>query len=181
MCLGCGPVPASPSSSFKPPCSVVTGCKHTLVPGGCRYQMRLAVTATLGCYATPPQGVRQPPIDPSMLPTPSGCAATAPGLTLPPVGLVTMVLPHSPIALPLSEPSVEDRLPTPKIRLHITINVVSHLNAVEDFQSLPIEEISLRQFLLDQILCLQESLEPSLVPHIIKEILGRVGRFPSLY
>jgi hypothetical protein len=36
-----------------------------------------------------------------------------------------------------------------------------------------IEEQSLHEFLLDQILFLQESLEPWLVPRIIEELLGR--------
>jgi hypothetical protein len=34
------------------------------------------------------------------------------------------------------------------------------------------EELSLREFLLDQLLLLQDSLEPCLVPHIIEELLG---------
>jgi hypothetical protein len=34
------------------------------------------------------------------------------------------------------KPSEEDNLPTQEIRLHIAINVVSHLNAAEEFRSL---------------------------------------------
>jgi hypothetical protein len=52
------------------------------------------------------------------------------------------------------EPSTKDTLPTPEIRLHIVINVVSRLNAVEEARSLLVEELSLREFLLDQILSL---------------------------
>jgi hypothetical protein len=43
---------------------------------------------------------------------------------------------------------------------------------VEEARSLSIEEQSLREFLLDQILFLQESLEPWLVPRTIEELLG---------
>jgi hypothetical protein len=53
-----------------------------------------------------------------------------------------------------------------KIRLHIAINVVS------EFRSLLVEELSLRELLLDQMLLLQDSLESSLLPHVIKELLG---------
>jgi hypothetical protein len=53
-----------------------------------------------------------------------------------------------------------------KIRLHIAINVVS------EFRSLLVEELSLHEFLLDQMLLLQDSLESSLLPHVIKELLG---------
>jgi hypothetical protein len=60
-----------------------------------------------------------------------------------------------------------------EIRLHIVINVVSCLNATEGFRSLSVEEVSLHEFLLNQILLLQESLESSLVPHVIEELLGR--------
>jgi hypothetical protein len=60
-----------------------------------------------------------------------------------------------------------------EIRLHIVINVVSFLNATEGFRSLSVEEVSLHEFLLNQILLLQESLESSLVPHVVEELLGR--------
>jgi hypothetical protein len=71
------------------------------------------------------------------------------------------------------EPSIADSLPTLEIQLHITINIVSHLNTAEKASSLSIEAQSLCEFLLDQILFLQDSLESWLVPHIIKELLGR--------
>jgi hypothetical protein len=71
------------------------------------------------------------------------------------------------------EPSVEDTLPTPEIRLHITINVVSWLNVTEVARSLSIEELSLREFLLNQIISLQELLELSLMPRCIEELLDR--------
>jgi hypothetical protein len=92
---------------------------------------------------------------------------------------VVVVLPPPPAALAPSvmdaclEPLVDDNFPMSEIRLHIAINVVSRLNAAEVTRSLMVEEVSLREFLLDQILFLQESLEPSLVPHIIEELLGR--------
>jgi hypothetical protein len=54
------------------------------------------------------------------------------------------------------KPSAMHSLPMPEIRLHIAINVVSHLNAAEEARSLSIEEPSLREFLLDQILVLQK-------------------------
>jgi hypothetical protein len=72
-----------------------------------------------------------------------------------------------------TEPSTEDSLPTPEIRLHIVISVVSHLNSSEEARSLSVEEQSLHEFLLDQILFLQKSLESWLVPRIIKDLLGR--------
>jgi hypothetical protein len=86
--------------------------------------------------------------------------------------------------------STEDNVTSPEIRLHITINVVSRLNAAEEARSLLVEELSLHEFhpdqilflqesllslhkfLLDQILFLQESLESWLVPHFIEEFLG---------
>jgi hypothetical protein len=67
----------------------------------------------------------------------------------------------------------EESLPTPKIWLHIAINVVSRLNAMEETRSLSIEEVSFREFLLDQILLLQESLELSLVPRFVEVLLCR--------
>jgi hypothetical protein len=70
------------------------------------------------------------------------------------------------------EPSAKDTLPTLEIRLHIAINIISRLNAAEDARSLSVEELLLREFLLDQMLFLQELLEPSLVPRFIEELLG---------
>jgi hypothetical protein len=70
------------------------------------------------------------------------------------------------------EPSEEDNLPTPEIQVHIAINIVSHLNAAEEFRSLPGEELLLHEFLLDQILLLWESLESCLVPRVVEELLG---------
>jgi hypothetical protein len=70
------------------------------------------------------------------------------------------------------ELSEEDSLPTSEIWLHIAINVVSRLNVMEEFRSLSAEELSLREFLLDQLLLLQDSLEPCLVPRVVKDLLG---------
>jgi hypothetical protein len=56
--------------------------------------------------------------------------------------------------------------------LHIAINVVSRLNAAEEFRSLSVEELSLREFPLNQMLLLQDSSEPYLVPRVVKELLG---------
>jgi hypothetical protein len=80
------------------------------------------------------------------------------------------------------KPSAEDNLPMSKNRLHITINIVSRLNAAEEIRSLLVEEPLLREFLLDQIFFLQESLESSLVPRIIEELLGRelIATTPSI-
>jgi hypothetical protein len=44
---------------------------------------------------------------------------------------------------------MEDSLPTPEILLHITIHVISCINAAEETRSLLIEEVSLCEFLLD--------------------------------
>jgi hypothetical protein len=85
--------------------------------------------------------------------------------------VVTVLTPPS-VEDAYPEPSEEDSLPTLEIRLHISINIVSHLNAVEEFRLLSGEELSLREFLLDKILLLQESVESCLVPHIIEELLG---------
>jgi hypothetical protein len=65
--------------------------------------------------------------------------ATIPGSSLP---LAAADLPLPPTALipSIKEPSVEDSLPTPEIRLHIAINVVFCLNLVEEARSLSIEE-----------------------------------------
>jgi hypothetical protein len=70
------------------------------------------------------------------------------------------------------ELSEDDSLPAPEIRLHIAINVVSRHNAMEEFRSLSAEELSLSEYLLDQMLLLQDSLESCLVPRVIKELLG---------
>jgi hypothetical protein len=43
---------------------------------------------------------------------------------------------------------------------------------VEEFRSLSGEELSLCEFLLNQILLLRESLEPCLVPRVVEELLG---------
>jgi hypothetical protein len=88
-----------------------------------------------------------------------------------PVPVVVVLSPPS-IGDDCPKPSKEDNLLTPDIRLHIVINVVSRLNAVEEFRSLSGEELSLREFLLDQIILLRESLEPCLVPRVIEELLG---------
>jgi hypothetical protein len=60
---------------------------------------------------------------------------------------------------PPPKPSAKDSILVPEIQLHIAINVVSQLNLVEEARSLSVMEQSLREFLLDQILLLQESLE----------------------
>jgi hypothetical protein len=52
------------------------------------------------------------------------------------------------------ESFTEDSLPMPEIRLHIVINVVSRLNAAEETRSLSVEEVSLHEFLLNQIIFL---------------------------
>jgi hypothetical protein len=44
---------------------------------------------------------------------------------------------------------------------------------VEEVRSLSFEEQSLHEFLLDQIIFLQESLESCLVPCVAEELLGR--------
>jgi hypothetical protein len=43
---------------------------------------------------------------------------------------------------------------------------------MKELRSLSGEKLLLREFLLDQILLLQESLEPCLVPRVIEELLG---------
>jgi hypothetical protein len=96
---------------------------------------------------------------------------TIPGSS-PPLATADLPIPPAAPIPSIEEPSVEDSLPASEIRLHIAINVVSRLNSVEEARSLSIEEQSLREFLLDQILFLQESLEPWLVPRTIEELLG---------
>jgi hypothetical protein len=88
-------------------------------------------------------------------------------LSTPPVALAPSVMD---VCL---EPLAEDSLPILEIRLHIVINIVSRLNVAEEARSLSVKKVSLCKFLLDQILFLQESLEPSLVPCIIEALLGR--------
>jgi hypothetical protein len=90
----------------------------------------------------------------------------------PPLVAADLPLPPAALIPSIEEPSVEDSLPTSEIRLHIAINVVSCLNSVEEARSLSVEEQSLPEFLLDQILFLQESLELWLVPRTIEELLG---------
>jgi hypothetical protein len=90
-----------------------------------------------------------------------------------PLAAADLPLPPTALIPSIKEPSIEDSLPALEIRLHIGINVVFRLNLVEEARSLSIEEQSLCEFLLDQILFLQESLELWLVPRIIEELLGR--------
>jgi hypothetical protein len=90
----------------------------------------------------------------------------------PPLAAADLPLPPAALIPSIEEPSVEDSFPTSEIRLHITINVVSRLNSMEEARSLSVEEQSLHEFLLDQILFLQELLEPWLVPRTIEELLG---------
>jgi hypothetical protein len=52
--------------------------------------------------------------------------------------------------------SDDDSLSTPEIRLHIAIEEVCHLKMAQETRSLSIEELSLVDFLLDQILSLKE-------------------------
>jgi hypothetical protein len=89
----------------------------------------------------------------------------------PPEPKVTALTPPS-VEYACPEPSEEDSLSTSEIRLHIDINVVSRLNVAEKFRSLSGEELSLREFFLDQILLLEESLESCLVPRVVEELLG---------
>jgi hypothetical protein len=101
------------------------------------------------------------------------------GLTPAPPKSVTEVLPPPPtVPIPAvgdacPEPSAEDTLPTSEIQLHIATNVVSRLDAVVEAMSLLVEELSLWEFILDQILSLQELLELSLVPSCVEELLDR--------
>jgi hypothetical protein len=69
--------------------------------------------------------------------------------------LVIMVLSPPSVEDVCHESSEEDDLSMLEIRLHIAINVISHLNVAEDFRLLLGEEHSLREFLLDQILLLR--------------------------
>jgi hypothetical protein len=105
-------------------------------------------------------------------PAPSGCAAATSGFASPLSQKWWCSRPPPSVEDACPEPFEEDSLPTPEIWVHIAINVVSRLNKVEKFRSLLGEELSLREFLLDQILLLQESLELFLVPRVIKELLG---------
>jgi hypothetical protein len=80
---------------------------------------------------------------------------------LPDPVVVVVALDVSPPTIPAptvgdvcSEPSMEDTLLMSEIRLYIAINVVSWLNAAELTRSLSVEELLLREFLLDQILSL---------------------------
>jgi hypothetical protein len=69
--------------------------------------------------------------------------------------------------------SDDDSLSMPEIRLHIAIEEVCHLKMAQETRSLSIEELSLVDFLLDQILSLKEVVAQhgGVVPHIVSELL----------
>jgi hypothetical protein len=97
--------------------------------------------------ATPALAAASPGLNPVVCgPTPSGCIAAAFGLaSLRPLHLGC-----------LPEPFEEDSLPMlsdEELSLH-EFNVVSRLNAAEEFMLLSDEELSLHEFLLNQILLL---------------------------
>jgi hypothetical protein len=94
-------------------------------------------------------------------PAPSRCVtATLGSLFSPPLSQPPRSCRLHPLFWPPSvedvcpETFAEDSLPTSEIQLHIAINAFSHLNAVKQARSLSVEEMSLREFLLDQILFL---------------------------
>jgi hypothetical protein len=61
-----------------------------------------------------------------------------------------VVLPRSPSSSD-SQPEVEDEYLSSEMRLYVAFEVVSHLDKAEDFRSLSPEELSLRDFLNEQI------------------------------
>jgi hypothetical protein len=95
-------------------------------------------------------------------PVPLGRVVALPDLASPPTTPEpAAVVPLLPLAAPIhpdvdatSGSFTEDSLPTSEFQLHITINVVSRLNAAEEAWSLSVVEVSLREFLLDQLLLL---------------------------
>jgi hypothetical protein len=127
--LSRGPAPLSPLSSFKPPRSLVAGSRHVLIGS------TPLVVVAVGRVLRPPRRRGAAP----------HCLRVCGHLR---------ALPHSPADPPHSEPSTEDNLPTPNIRLDIAIIVVSRLNAAEDFRSLSDEDILLHEVIFDQILFL---------------------------
>jgi hypothetical protein len=54
-----------------------------------------------------------------------------------------------------SQPEVEDEYLSPEMRLHIAFEVVSQLDKAKNFRWLPLEELSFRDFLVEQIRSLQ--------------------------
>jgi hypothetical protein len=72
--------------------------------------------------------------------------------------------------------SVEDSLPTPEIRLHITIEVIGRLCLAQAMRPLYNEELSLADFLLDQISLLKEVVaqQGGEVPLIVAKLLGNM-------
>jgi hypothetical protein len=68
----------------------------------------------------------------------------------------------------------EDPLPTLEIRLYIAIEVVYHLKMAQEIMLLLVEELSLVDFLLGQILSLKEVVAQhgGVVPHIITLLPG---------
>jgi hypothetical protein len=73
----------------------------------------------------------------------------------------------------VEELSEEDPLPSLNLRLHIAIKVINRLQMVQESQLLMDEEMSLIDFLLDQIVLLNETVlqQGGMVPSIALEFL----------
>jgi hypothetical protein len=71
----------------------------------------------------------------------------------------------------VEELSEEDPLPSPKLRLHIAIEVISYFWMAQESRSLVDEELPLIDFLLDQMVLLKEMVLWGVVPSIALELL----------
>jgi hypothetical protein len=87
-------------------------------------------------------------------------------------GLVALVIGESDMVA-AEDINDEDSLPTPEIRMHIAIEVICYLKMAQEMRSLSLEELSLIDFLLDQIVLLKEVVaqQGGLIPQIISEFL----------
>lgn len=64
--------------------------------------------------------------------------------------------------------------------MHIAMDVITRLNMAQEARSLSVEEISLRDFPLDQIVSLREVVAPHLIPHIVEDLLSHKQAVASL-
>jgi hypothetical protein len=80
-------------------------------------------------------------------------------------------------------PEEEDGCLTPEVLLHIAFEVMSQLDNAEDFRQLSLEELSLWDFLIEQIHTLQPVVEAQedFDPHLVQDIINSAqDPWPSL-
>jgi hypothetical protein len=89
-------------------------------------------------------------------PPPPNLSAAVVGLSFPEESIVSSTMIQDEVCLP---PQEEDECLSPDVLLHIAYDVVSQLDNAADFWQLSLEELSLQDFLVEQIDSLQPVVE----------------------